>query len=108
MKPTRSYKEWLFKRIKDPEKALGYLRACLEDGDERVFLIALKDVADAHGGLTKFSRVAGLTREHLYRMLSRKGNPSLSSLASLLGALGFRLSIDLKRPAKPSRLKKAA
>jgi len=108
VKASRSYKEWLFKRIKNPEYALGYLQACLEDDDPRVFLLALKDVADAHGGLTKLARGAKLTREHLYHMLSRKGNPSLSSLENLLDALGFRLSIELKKPSKTTRFKKAA
>lgn len=94
MKPYRDYKEGLFKRLRNKEEALGYLKACLEDEDKRVFLLALRDVAEAQGGLTKLSRSAKLSREHLYDMLSEKGNPELQGLRSLLNALGFKLSLE--------------
>ncbi len=73
MAKTESYKEALLESLRDPESAAHYLTACLEDEDPRVFLLALRDVADAHGGLREVSRRTGLNRENLYRMLSRSG-----------------------------------
>lgn len=92
----RRYEEYLDERLGDPARALGYLNACLEGGDPNVFLLALRDVARARGGLAKLAEEASLNREHLYRMLSENGNPELRSLEALLDALGFRLSITLK------------
>jgi len=72
---TEPYRESLLDSLKNPDDAAQYLNACLEDEDEHVFLLALRDVADAHGGVRALSRNARLNRESLYRMLSRSGNP---------------------------------
>ena len=71
----------------------------MEDDDPRVFLLALRDVAEAHGGMSKIARTCKLNRESLYRMLSKKGNPSLQSLGKILLSLGFRLAIEGKDAA---------
>ena len=91
---TESYRESLLESLRNPEDAAQYLNACLEDEDARVFLMALRDLADARGGLRALSRDAHLNRESLYRMLSKSGNPSLESLASVLGACGLRLAVQ--------------
>jgi probable addiction module antidote protein len=91
---TESYKQELLERLKDPDTAAHYLTACLEDRDPDVFLLALRDVADAHGGLRQISRQTGLNRENLYRMLSKSGNPALRSLDSVLSSLGLRLAVQ--------------
>lgn len=46
---TESYRERLLESLKNADEAAQYLNACLEDEDGRVFLLALRDVADAHG-----------------------------------------------------------
>ena len=80
--------------LQDPSEAARYLTACLEEGDE-VFLIGLRDVVDAHGGMSHLAEATGLNRETLYRTLSENGNPRLSSLGLIIEALGLRLSIAL-------------
>ena len=87
-----SYKESLHERLADPEYAAGYLDAALEDGDPRVFLLALRDVAEVHG-IAKLASDAGLKRESTYRILSEQGNPELKSLNALLRTLGLRLAV---------------
>lgn len=52
MGKTKSYKEHLLKALQDSEEAAAYLDACLEDKDCHVFLLALKDVAEARGGMS--------------------------------------------------------
>lgn len=96
MSKTRRYEDVLAEDLQDPAEAAGYLNACLEDGDPKVFLLALRDVARARGGLAKLAEITELNREHLYRMLSENGNPELHSLETLLDALGFRLTVTLK------------
>src|SRR6266853_2447823 len=91
---TKSYRESLLESVKNPDDAAHYLNACLEEKDPRVFLPALRDVADACGGVRALSRDARLNRESLDRMLSKSGNPSLDSLAAVLNACGLRLAVQ--------------
>ncbi len=95
---SRPYKEGLLERLKDPQEAAAYLDAALEDGDTEVFLLALRDVAEARlGGMTTLAQQTGLNRETLYRTLSEKGNPGLASLDKLLHAVGLRLAVEVDR-----------
>jgi len=55
---TESFRKGLLASLKDPEEAAHYLNACLEDDDARVFLLALRDVAEARGGIGSLSRDA--------------------------------------------------
>ncbi len=96
MKKSKSYKEHLLKRLRDPKEAAAYLNAALEDEDSRVFLVALKDIAEANGGLSKLAHEADLNRESLYKTLSPKGNPRFQSLIAILQACHLDISI---RPA---------
>jgi len=100
---TESYREALLESLKDPEAAAEYLNAWLEDEDSRVFLLALRDVADAHGGIRALSQQTELNRESLYRMLSRAGNPSLDSLAAVLRACRLRLAVRSSPRKRRSR-----
>ncbi len=96
MPPSKPYHPELIKALRDPREAVEYLNAALEDGDPEVFLLALRDVAEAQGGVAQLAEAAKLNRESLYRMLSDRGNPELRSLDALLHALGFRLSIAIE------------
>lgn len=96
MSKPRRFEDVLDEDLQDPTEAVGYLNACLEDGDPEVFLLALRDVARARGGVARLAEVTELNREHLYRMLSENGNPEFRSLEALLDALGFRLAVTLK------------
>ena len=90
---TTTYKEHLFKRLQNSKESAAYLNAALEDEDPRVFLVALKDVAEAHGGLSKLAKEAELNRESLYRTLSPRGNPRLESLVAILDVFNLHISI---------------
>lgn len=80
---------------RNPELAVEYLRTALEDDDEpRVLLLALRQVTEAHGGVAKVAREAGVARESLYRALSTKGNPRLSTLMAVAKAVGLRLTVE--------------
>lgn len=90
-----NYQEELLQLLQDPQEALAYLNAALMDEDQRVFLLALKDVLQAQGGqVTTLADETNLNRENLYRMLSKKGNPKLTSLRSVLHVLGLELAIQ--------------
>lgn len=96
MANSRDYRDSLMESLKDPKEAEIYLNASLDENDPELFLLALRNVAEAQGGMSKFAKKAKLNRESLYRMLSEKGNPQLDSLTQLLDVMGFRLAIGLK------------
>jgi probable addiction module antidote protein len=99
MAKQKSYRKDLIESLKDPDEAIGYLKACLEEKDmPELFLAALRDVAEARGiGMSQLSKDANLNRENLYKMLSKEGNPELGSLYAILDALGLKLSVELKK-----------
>ncbi|MBN1999523.1 putative addiction module antidote protein [candidate division KSB1 bacterium] len=94
-KLTKNYKDDLIKDLKDPNEAAEYLNAALQDGNQEIFLMALRDVAAARG-IKKLAKQASLNRENIYRMLSDEGNPNLSSLSTILDNLGLKLAIEIK------------
>lgn len=80
--------------MKNHNGAAAYLNAAIGEGDRGVFLLALRNVVEANGGMAAVSDKANLSRENLYRMLSKRGNPEIKSLLRLLHAMGFKLSIE--------------
>jgi probable addiction module antidote protein len=78
-------------RLANPEVAMHYVNAALEDSPE-AFLKALRNVAQARQ-MTKVAKEAGVQRETLYRSLSESGNPTFDTLHSVLRVLGFRIQI---------------
>ena len=91
----RDYQEKLIQDLQDPEEASLYLNEALKDEDPRVFLLALKNVCEAQGEtMAALARQAKISRENLYRILSKKGNPKLNNVISLLNAVGFQLSVS--------------
>lgn len=81
----------------------------MEEGDRELFLLALRNVAEAHGGMAAVSEKAKLNRESMYRMLSKKGNPEIKSILTLLHSMGLKMSIEPKiKAARGSKIRKAA
>jgi probable addiction module antidote protein len=79
---------------KDPAYAMQLLNAILEDGDQSEFLIALRQMAKAFGGVQAVAEQADLNPTQLYRTLSPDGNPALSNFSAILKAMGMRLSVQ--------------
>lgn len=94
-----SHREETLRELKaQPEFAIEYLKAALEELDDpenrAAGLLALRDIAEAYGGLGAIAASAGISREALYRSLSPKGNPTLKTLLAVLRAVGMRLSVQ--------------
>jgi probable addiction module antidote protein len=94
-KPSISNDEAVIAEIRrNPKFAAEYLKAALEDSEEpRVLLIALRHIAEARGGVAKIAKAAGVERESLYRALSARGNPRLSTLVAVTKAMGLSLTV---------------
>lgn len=96
---TIPYEDLLMKELEDGSWASGYLTAALEEGEDG-FLMALNHVAKSTCGMSALAKASNLNRENLYDMLSAGGNPRLSSLVSVLDALGFKIEIQPKESGK--------
>ncbi len=99
-KSSISHDEAIVRRLREnPTFAIEYLKAALEDADEpKALLTALRRVAEARGGVAKVAKAAGIERESLYRALSPRGNPRLSTLVAVTKAVGLRLTVEADRP----------
>ncbi len=88
----KDFNETFEQELNDPEYAASYLEYALEDGME-TFLIALREVAKANGGMSRLAEATTLGRESMYKALSEDGNPKIKTVQTVLKALGLRLSI---------------
>ena len=102
--PSVSHHDFIMKELKSLKRAVGYLNTALAEGDEDAFLLALHNVAEAQGGVSRLSRIAGIHRVSLHRILSKQGNPRLNNLAAVLHSLGLKLAVLPER----QHLKQAA
>jgi len=91
-----NYDKHLFKELRNPEAVASYLSAAAQEGSLREFLIALRNVADAYGGIGELSNMTELNRQTLYRTLSEDGNPTLASLMTILDAIGVSLAFTVQ------------
>ncbi len=99
-KAVKKYEDSLIESLKDPQEAAAYLNTHLESSDtdsEELFLMALRDVAKAYG-VADVAGKAQLGRESLYKALSSGGNPKLTTLRSLLKAMGLKLAVEIDKP----------
>lgn len=66
----------------------------------------LRAVAQAHG-IAKVAKAASVERESLYRALSPKGNPRLSTLFAVTRALRLNITIEAAQEQRAARLLRA-
>ena len=91
---TGSYDEYHIEWLKDPANAAAFLNAVIEDNDREAFLLALRDVAQAQGGMTAIAEKTHVSRSSLYKTLSKRGNPEFGSISKLLHGMGLRLKVE--------------
>ena len=98
MREYRNYQESLKARLADTAYAKAYLAIALEeyeeDGNIEAFLLAVKDVANAQGGLSKLAARVQLSHQSLDKVLSENGTLQFSTIGAILHGLGFKFSIE--------------
>ena len=88
----KSYDESLDAALLDPVEAAAYLDAVIEMEDQAALLLALRQVAKAHG-MAKVARQAAVGEKTLFKALSENGNPTIATIHKVLHAVGLRLSV---------------
>lgn len=101
-KTSVSHNEVMMRKLrKNPAFAAEYLKAAIEDSEEpKVLLVALRQIAEAQGGIAKVANAVGIKRESLYRALSVRGNPRLSTLFAVTKAMGLNLTVETATTTK--------
>jgi probable addiction module antidote protein len=85
--------DWIQAGLRQDERhALALLAESFHDEHEGTFLVALRHMVLAQGGMAKIAKAAGLNRESLYKALSRGGNPGIDTLRKILAALKLKVS----------------
>jgi probable addiction module antidote protein len=98
--PSVPAEPYMRKQMRDPAFAAAYLSYCAETDDPSDFIFALRDVAEAYGGIGRIAQRAKLSRSQLYKTLSRNGNPEFRTLRAILAAAGFLLAVVPKEKLK--------
>jgi len=98
MRTYRKYRDVLIDDLRnDPEHAHAYLQVALEefeeDGDTRQLMVALRNVAEAQGGVPALAKKVKMGKTSLYKALSEEGNPRLSTIYAILHGLGYKLML---------------
>ena len=97
----RKFKDYHIEQLRDPEDAKVYLSVVLEDykknEDIDAFLLAVRDVAEAQGGISNLAKRLSLTDDGLNKVLSENGNPQLNTIRKILHELGFKFSIEHRK-----------
>ena len=82
-------------QLRTPREMAAYLDAWFAEAPDDATGIAraLGDIARAIG-MSKVARQSGLSRESLYKALSKDGNPSFATILKVARALGVRLHAE--------------
>jgi probable addiction module antidote protein len=99
MRRYRKFKDLVIEDLKnDPEYAEAYLRVAFEEfeqeGDSEHLMVALRNVAEAQGGVPKLARRLKKGKTSLYKALSEQGNPRIETVGTILRGLGYRLTLE--------------
>ena len=105
MRKLRTWREYLIKQLAaDRAAALDYIQFAMEeyqvDGDTEVFLLALYTFVESQGGVEELAKRTAMAPETLSKILSSNEAPYLDTFATILKALGCRLSIEAVKDEK--------
>lgn len=78
--------------LNTPEAIAYFLEDAMRTGDPAYIADAMGVAARAEG-MTRIAKASGLAREQLYKSLSTDGNPTLTTVISVMKALGLELSV---------------
>ncbi len=79
--------------LDNEEMIFAYMNAAIEDGDPALVAAALGDIARARG-MTHIAKMAGVSRESLYKALSVDGNPEFATIMKVMKAMGLHMTIE--------------
>lgn len=91
--------------LEDDSSIAAYLSTILEEGDPKLLLSAIGDIAKARG-MSKIASEAGLGRESLYKALNSEAKPRFDTILKVLGAIGVNITFSPRDTARISQKRK--
>ena len=91
--PSTSHKLYLTEQLKDCDFACEYLNAAMKDNDKAGLFEAVKNVIDAHGGISKLASLTGRQRTSLFRSFGKAGNPLMKTFIDAIEMCGLELRV---------------
>jgi len=85
------FDDLLLEQLRDKNVAVEYLKDALANDGMPGYLEALRQVAEARGGIGKLAARTKLSRQALYKILSKVGNPTMNNVMSISKVLGITL-----------------
>jgi probable addiction module antidote protein len=85
------------------EAQVAFINDAIESGHPATIANALGAVARAQSranGMGEVARATGIKRQTLAKSLGPKGNPTVSTMVPVLGALGLRMRVEAVASAK--------
>lgn len=97
-KKLKTWKALRHERFKkNPEEAMDYLKASLEDNSDmpEVVIEAIRAVSESLGlSIEQIAKKANKTPSTIHKALSKTGNPTLETLSAVLKTLGLKLTVE--------------
>jgi probable addiction module antidote protein len=91
--------------LKDEASIAAYLSAILEEGDPKLLLSAIGDIAKARG-MSKIASESGLGRESLYKALHSNAKPRFDTILKVISALGVSIVFSAKANSHENQRKR--
>lgn len=81
--------------LKTEEDVALYLEAVMEEaGDDPAFIAHALGIVARARNMSQLARETDMSREGLYKALSRDGNPSFATILKVSRALGLKLTFE--------------
>lgn len=97
MTKYRKLDEYLIESLKDAKEAKHFLNAALdefqEDNNMEALSNALELLIKAQGSISQLSKDTNISRTHIHRIINNETQPTLTTIAAILKALGFKLTV---------------
>ncbi|MCY4524552.1 MAG: putative addiction module antidote protein [Halobacteriovoraceae bacterium] len=90
------FKKYLMKELQDREILCYFISEAIAADDPDYFKIAIGDIIKACG-VGDIAKKTGISRQTIYKMFSKSGNPTHKNLVSILDAFGLKLTVEAKK-----------
>ena len=90
-----SFNQYLMEELRNPRLACRFISDAISQGDPDYLKTALGDIVKAYG-VSNIARGTGISRQSIYKMFAKNGNPTHKSLIAILDYLGLKLAVKSK------------
>jgi probable addiction module antidote protein len=83
----------IYEHLETEKDVEGFLEAAFAENDPEFIIEALGIAAKARKIMSKAAKRAGVTREGLYKSLSKNGTPAFETVLNVVNSFGYKLAL---------------